>query len=61
MPAGYELQQRWQAWLRCGCLASEMESAALFVVASSLRARCGTVLEVVGNQERRMSQSLAPG
>ncbi|PWM36424.1 MAG: uridine phosphorylase [Clostridiales bacterium] len=53
MPAGYELQQRWQAWLRCGCLASEMESAALFVVASSLRARCGTVLEVVGNQERR--------
>ena len=29
MPVGYELQNKWEAWLRLGCLASEMESAAL--------------------------------
>ena len=35
-----------------GCLASEMESAAMFIVASHLGVRCGAVLAVVGNQER---------
>ena len=33
-PVGYELLNKWNAWVQCGCLASEMESAALFVVAS---------------------------
>ncbi len=51
-PVGYELQNKWEAWIRCGCLASEMESAALFVVASCLRVRIGTVLLVLANQER---------
>ena len=27
MPVSYELENKWQAWLRMGCLASEMESA----------------------------------
>ena len=31
MPVSYELTQKWQAWLRMGCLASEMESAALLL------------------------------
>ena len=31
-PVGYELQQKWNAWKALGTLASEMESAALFVV-----------------------------
>ena len=35
-----------------GCLASEMESATIFIVASRLRARAGTCLLVVANQER---------
>ena len=52
MPVSYELQNKWEAWLRMGCLASEMESAALFVVASHLRVRCGSDFLVVGNQER---------
>lgn len=43
---------KWDAWVRCGCLASEMESAALFIVGSTLRVRVGTVLLVVANQER---------
>lgn len=52
MPAGYELMQKWEAWKRMGCKASEMESAALFIVASYLKVRCGTCLYVIGNQER---------
>ncbi|MDR1018595.1 MAG: uridine phosphorylase, partial [Lachnospiraceae bacterium] len=44
MPVGYELLSKWSAWIRLGCLGSEMESAALFVVASKLHVRIGTVL-----------------
>ncbi len=51
-PVGYELMSKWDAWVKCGCLASEMESAALFVAASCLRVRIGTVLLVIANQER---------
>lgn len=52
MPVSYELQNKWEAWKRLGCLASEMESAALFVVASHLRVRAGSCFLVVANQER---------
>jgi len=51
-PVGYELLNKWEAWKKLGCLASEMESAALFVVASSLRVRVGSCFLVVANQER---------
>ncbi|HBG65528.1 MAG TPA: uridine phosphorylase [Treponema sp.] len=53
-PVSYELQDKWQAWLRMGCLASEMESAALFIVAQFLRVRCGSVFLVMANQERAL-------
>ena len=52
MPAEQELKDKWQAWIRAGCLASEMESATLYVVASYLRAKAGCILNVVWNQER---------
>ena len=52
MPVSYELLNKWEAWKRLGCKASEMESAALFVVASHLGVRCGSDFHVVGNQER---------
>lgn len=52
MPVGYELVNKWNAWMALGCLGSEMESAALFTVASYLGVRCGTLLLAVGNQER---------
>ena len=42
-----------RTWMRCGALASEMESAALFIVAGVRRVRCGSVLLVVANQTRR--------
>ncbi len=53
MPVAYELNQKWDAWMKCGALASEMESAALFIVAGVRRVRCGSVLLVVANQTRR--------
>ncbi len=52
MPVSYELENKWEAWKRLGVLASEMESAALFVCASFLGVRCGSEFFVVGNQER---------
>ncbi len=52
MPVGYELMAKWDAWKKLGCLASEMESAALFVVAAHLGVRAGSVFLVIANQER---------
>ena len=51
-PVYYELQQKWESWKRLGVKASEMESAALFVVAAALGCRCGSCFHVVWNQER---------
>ncbi len=52
MPVSYELENKWNAWLRMGCLASEMESATLFIVGSFHRVRVGSVCMVMANQER---------
>ncbi|SCJ10785.1 Uridine phosphorylase [uncultured Clostridium sp.] len=52
IPVGYELMNKWDAWIRCGCLASEMESAALFIVGSYLKVRVGAVFLAIANQER---------
>ena len=52
MPVSYQLENKWEAWLRMGCLGSEMESAALFIAGSFLKVRVGSVLRVVANQER---------
>lgn len=52
MPVSYELNNKWEAWMRMGCLASEMESAALFIVSSFLRVKTGSVFLTVANQER---------
>ncbi len=52
MPVNYELLNKWEAWKKMGCLASEMESAALFIVGSFLRVKTGSVFLTVANQER---------
>lgn len=52
LPNHAELLNKWDAWCRMGCLASEMESAALFIVASYLHVRVGSCFLVVANQER---------
>ena len=52
MPVSYDLTQKWEAWKRMGCLASEMESAALFIVGSFRKVKVGSVFLAVANQER---------
>ena len=52
-PVGYDLINKWNAWLKLGALASEMESAALFIVGSYRKVRVGSIFCAVANQERR--------
>ena len=52
MPVSYELENKWEAWIRGGCLASEMESAALFTVCATLGVKAGALMLCVWNQER---------
>ena len=51
-PVGPELLWKWDAWIKCGALCSEMESSTLFIVGNYLRCRTGAVMLVVANQER---------
>ena len=51
-PVSYELKAKWESWKRLGVKASEMETAALFVVAAALGCRCGACFHVIWNQER---------
>ena len=53
MPVSYELENKWEAWKRCGVLASEMETAALFTVAQTRKIKMGCVLHALWNQERK--------
>ena len=59
-PVSYELLQKWEAWKRLGVKASEMESAALFVVAAALNVRCGSCFHAVWNQEREKAGMFMP-
>ena len=52
MPVSYELKNKWEAWKRLGCKASEMESAALFIVGAYRGVKVGSVFLAVANQER---------
>ena len=51
-PVSYELKARWESWKRLGVKASEMESAALFVIAAALHCRAASCFHVIWNQER---------
>ena len=59
-PVSYELLQKWESWKRLGVKASEMESSALFVVASALHVRCGSCFHAVWNQEREKAGLFMP-
>ena len=52
MPISAELLHKWQAYKQLGVLGSEMEAAALFIVAASRGVRCGAVFASIWNQER---------
>ncbi len=59
-PVYYELLNKWESWKRLGVKASEMESAALFVVAAALHVRCGSCFHTVWNQEREKAGMFMP-
>ena len=59
-PVYYDLLQKWESWKRLGVKASEMESAALFVVAAALGVRCGSCFHVIWNQEREKAGLFMP-
>ena len=52
MPVDYILCPRWKAYVKCGCLTSEMESAAIFSVALARGKRAGAVFTALWNVER---------
>ncbi len=52
MPVGEFLDQRWEEYLKAGCLTSEMECATLYAVGISRRVRTGGVLTALWNVER---------
>ena len=60
MPVGYELKDKWQAYIKLGTLASEMESAAIFTVSAARGCRAGAVMYTVWNQEEDENYTSAP-
>ena len=52
MAVDKELLYKWESYIKAGCLASEMESAALFAVGASKGVRTGASMLVLHNQER---------
>ena len=52
LPNSAELINKWNAWLRLGCKASEMESSTLFIIGSYRNLRVGSVFLTIANQER---------
>lgn len=51
-PVGDNIKSRWDSYLKCGCLTSEMECAAIFAVGIARHVRCGAVLTALWNVER---------
>lgn len=44
MPDAQRLNSRWEAWKRCNVMASEMETAALFIVSAVRGVRAGAIM-----------------
>ncbi|MDO4198083.1 MAG: nucleoside phosphorylase [Erysipelotrichaceae bacterium] len=58
MPVAYELLDKWEAWKQCGAVASEMESAALFIVAGIRRMKSAAIMLLCRNIEREKKYNL---
>ncbi len=52
MPVADMLNERWNAYVQCGCLASEMEAASVFSVCLARGKRAGAVFTALWNFER---------
>lgn len=60
MPVSAFLQTRWEGYIRCGCLTSEMETAAIYSVAIAWQVRAGSVLTALWNVERSRANMSDP-
>src|SRR5690606_9555701 len=52
MPVGPRLQERWEAWMAGGAICSEMEAAALYIVAATLRVRASGIMKIFGHWDQ---------
>jgi uridine phosphorylase len=52
MPVATRLNERWSAWMAGGAICSEMEAAALFIVASTLGVRAGGIMMILGHPDQ---------
>lgn len=52
MPVAEYLTTRWESYVRCGCLTSEMECATLFSVGTAREVRVGGIITAIWNVER---------
>ena len=52
MPVASRLEDRWAAWMAGGAICSEMEAAALFIVASTLGVRAGGIMMILGHPDQ---------
>lgn len=51
-PMSYDIKNRWNAYLKAGCLTSEMECAAIFSVGIARKVKCSAVITALWNVER---------
>lgn len=51
-PVADNIKTRWEAYIKCGCLTSEMECAAIYAVGIARHVRCGGILTALWNVER---------
>lgn len=51
MPVANRLKDRWSAWMAGGAICSEMEAAALYIVAATLGVRAGGVMMILGHPD----------
>lgn len=59
MPIAPELTDRWNAWIGGNVLASEMETAAMYVISSINRWRAGGIVSIYGGPSRVERLALA--
>ena len=52
MPVCSELENKWDAYCKLDCLASEMESSTVFIVSQTRHVRSGAMFLCLANQER---------
>jgi len=59
-PVGDSLRSLWNSWKKGGALVSEMECAALFILSSVRRVRCGAILHIFRNREKEELTGTGP-